>query len=176
MSFAERFRICEPLSDWRDKDSTRLSCLRYRESNNLPIIVAPCWSSFPLTAQTEIQFLTCIDCEKPFAFSEDEQRFYQQRGFRVPVRCLDCRAARRAERNADLIRNTEPETSWTETLGHYGGATNNNRNGSNRRPNGSGGYPAVCAQCGKDTVVPFEPRSGRPVYCRDCFMASKRAR
>jgi hypothetical protein len=111
-----------------------------------------------LTAQTEIRLLTCIDCQKPFTFSEDEQRFYQQRGFRVPVRCLDCRAARRAARNADLIRNAEPETSWTETLGHYGGSTNNARGGSSGRRNGGGGYPAVCAQCGKDTVVPCEPR------------------
>jgi CxxC-x17-CxxC domain-containing protein len=30
-------------------------------------------------------------------------------------------------------------------------------------------YDAVCAECGKDCKVPFEPRSGRPVYCSDCF-------
>ena len=30
-------------------------------------------------------------------------------------------------------------------------------------------FPAVCAQCGKDTEVPFEPREGRPVYCSDCY-------
>jgi CxxC-x17-CxxC domain-containing protein len=136
----------------------------------------PPGSYLALTAQTEIRLLTCIDCQKPFTFSEDEQRFYQQRGFRVPVRCLDCRAARRAARNADLIRNAEPETSWTETLGHYGGSTNNARGGSSGRRNGGGGYPAVCAQWGKDTVVPFEPRSGRPVYCRDCFTANKRSK
>lgn len=129
-----------------------------------------------MTNQTEAHVLTCIECQKSFSFSEDEQRFYQQRGFRIPVRCLDCRAAGRAARNADLIRNAEPETSWTETLGHYGGSTNNSRNNANRRSNGSGGYPAVCAQCGKDTVVPFEPRSGRPVYCRDCFNANKKAK
>jgi CxxC-x17-CxxC domain-containing protein len=34
-------------------------------------------------------------------------------------------------------------------------------------------YPAVCAECGKDTEVPFEPRGDRPVYCRECF--SKRS-
>jgi CxxC-x17-CxxC domain-containing protein len=26
-----------------------------------------------------------------------------------------------------------------------------------------------CAQCGKNTEVPFEPRSDRPVYCSDCY-------
>jgi len=30
-------------------------------------------------------------------------------------------------------------------------------------------YPAICADCGKETEVPFEPRSGRPVYCNECF-------
>ncbi|MGM9580307.1 MAG: CxxC-x17-CxxC domain-containing protein, partial [Anaerovibrio sp.] len=31
----------------------------------------------------------------------------------------------------------------------------------------------VCAQCGKETEVPFEPKNDRPVYCRDCFQARK---
>ena len=126
-----------------------------------------------MTASTEPRLLICVDCQKPFSFSEEEQRFYQQRGFRIPVRCLDCRAARRASRNADLIRNAEADASWTETLGHYGGATSNNRNGNGVRR--GGGFPAVCATCGKETFVPFEPRSGRPVYCRDCFTANKTA-
>ena len=30
-------------------------------------------------------------------------------------------------------------------------------------------YKVVCADCGKETEVPFEPKSDRPVYCRDCF-------
>jgi len=135
----------------------------------------PFWSSFDVTTSTEPRLLICVDCQKPFSFSDEEQYFYQQRGFRIPVRCLDCRAARRASRNADLIRNAEPESSWTETLGHYGGATNISRNGNGMRRNG-GGFPAICAACGKETVVPFEPRSGRPVYCRDCFTANKKAR
>lgn len=32
-------------------------------------------------------------------------------------------------------------------------------------------YPAVCAQCGRPTEVPFQPRSDRPVYCSDCYAA-----
>ncbi len=34
-------------------------------------------------------------------------------------------------------------------------------------------FPAVCAQCGKETQVPFQPRTERPVYCSDCY-ATKR--
>jgi CxxC-x17-CxxC domain-containing protein len=30
-------------------------------------------------------------------------------------------------------------------------------------------FPAVCAQCGKDTQVPFQPRGDKPVYCSDCY-------
>jgi CxxC-x17-CxxC domain-containing protein len=34
-------------------------------------------------------------------------------------------------------------------------------------------YKATCAECGKETEVPFQPTEGRPVYCRDCFMKRK---
>ena len=30
-------------------------------------------------------------------------------------------------------------------------------------------HDAVCAQCGKECKVPFEPTEGRPVYCSECF-------
>lgn len=30
-------------------------------------------------------------------------------------------------------------------------------------------FPAVCTRCGKETEVPFEPKPGQPVYCRDCL-------
>ena len=30
-------------------------------------------------------------------------------------------------------------------------------------------FTAVCANCGGEARVPFEPKSDRPVYCSDCF-------
>ncbi len=30
-------------------------------------------------------------------------------------------------------------------------------------------YPIKCADCGKDSEVPFQPKEGRPVYCRECL-------
>ena len=30
-------------------------------------------------------------------------------------------------------------------------------------------FDAVCAECGKECKVPFEPRNDRPVYCSECF-------
>lgn len=35
-------------------------------------------------------------------------------------------------------------------------------------------YPAVCANCGAETQVPFQPSGDRPVYCSDCFQARNR--
>ena len=30
-------------------------------------------------------------------------------------------------------------------------------------------FAAVCAECGKETMVPFKPRLEKPVYCSECF-------
>ncbi len=31
-------------------------------------------------------------------------------------------------------------------------------------------HKATCAECGKTCEVPFRPMSGKPVYCKDCFL------
>ena len=36
-------------------------------------------------------------------------------------------------------------------------------------------YTAVCAACGKEAKVPFQPREDRPVYCSECFAKMKAA-
>lgn len=94
------------------------------------------------------QNLTCIDCGKQFTFTESEQEFYQSKGFSTPGRCPDCRAARKAARNSGSS---------------YSGGGSSYGTGERQM------YPAVCAQCGKDTQVPFQPRGDRPVYCSDCY-------
>jgi len=30
-------------------------------------------------------------------------------------------------------------------------------------------HTAICADCGKEAKVPFEPKEDRPVYCSECF-------
>ena len=30
-------------------------------------------------------------------------------------------------------------------------------------------YTGVCATCGGEAKIPFEPKDGRPVYCSECF-------
>ena len=85
--------------------------------------------------------LTCVDCGTPFTFTAGEQEFFSTRGFtNEPKRCGSCRSARRSQR------------------GDGGG-------GGFQRER----YDAVCAECGVETTVPFQPRGIRPVYCQDCF-------
>lgn len=34
-------------------------------------------------------------------------------------------------------------------------------------------HTVTCADCGKETQVPFKPDGSRPVYCRDCYQKHK---
>ena len=34
-------------------------------------------------------------------------------------------------------------------------------------------FSVVCAACGVETTVPFEPTEGRPVYCKECYAKMK---
>ncbi len=91
----------------------------------------------------EDKSLECSECGTTFTFSAREQEFFQSKGYtNEPKRCPSCREARRAQR--------------------YG---NDSYGYRSRRQM----FPAVCAECGKDTEVPFEPRGDRPVYCSDCY-------
>ncbi len=91
------------------------------------------------------QTLTCVDCGQAFAFTVEEQEFHAQKGFtNLPKRCPNCRAARREGQGG------------SGSSGGYGRSTREM-------------YPATCAQCGKETQVPFQPRGDRPVYCSECY-------
>jgi CxxC-x17-CxxC domain-containing protein len=86
--------------------------------------------------------LTCQDCGLSFTFSADDQAYHAEKGHQnEPKRCPECRAKARAGGGGG---------------GGYGGG---------RREM----HPATCANCGKETQVPFLPRGDRPVYCSDCF-------
>jgi CxxC-x17-CxxC domain-containing protein len=88
--------------------------------------------------------LTCSDCGASFTFTVSEQEMFASRGYtNEPKRCLTCREAKRSSR---------------ESSGDSGGM----------RPRRQM-FPTICAQCGKETQVPFQPRGDRPVYCSDCY-------
>ena len=43
--------------------------------------------------------IICKDCNKEFIFTEGEQAFYAEKGFENdPVRCPECRKARKAQK------------------------------------------------------------------------------
>jgi len=92
--------------------------------------------------------LRCADCGQDFEFTSGEQEFYASRGLQnEPRRCPECRRTRKSER----------------------------RSGNDyRAPRQM--FPAVCADCGIETEVPFEPREERPVYCNECFNKTRMSR
>ncbi len=88
--------------------------------------------------------LTCRDCGNSFLFTAGEQEFFAQKGFtNEPTRCPTCRSARR-------------NSGGFSSGGSYARAERQM-------------FPAVCAECGAETQVPFEPRGDKPVYCSSCF-------
>jgi len=92
----------------------------------------------------EDKSIQCSDCGTTFTFGAEEQELFRSRGYtNEPKRCPSCRQARKSERSGSS----------------YGSSY-----GSRRQM-----FPATCAECGKDTEVPFEPRGDRPVYCSDCY-------
>ena len=43
--------------------------------------------------------IVCKDCGKEFIFTAGEQAFYEEKGFNKPVRCKECREAKKNLRN-----------------------------------------------------------------------------
>jgi len=90
--------------------------------------------------------LTCRDCGKTFAFTEGEQEFYKSRGLMNEPQ--RCPDCRSAKRQERSRGGGGPREMFTVT----------------------------CAQCGKETQVPFQPKQDRPVYCSDCYSKQKARR
>lgn len=90
--------------------------------------------------------IKCRDCGKDFIWNISEQEFYQQRGFdNAPVRCVDCRKARRA------------------------GGANPAQSGPRQM------HDITCASCGKADQVPFAPRDASTILCAECFDKKRQA-
>ncbi|MDN5348594.1 MAG: hypothetical protein PWP65_2159 [Clostridia bacterium] len=92
--------------------------------------------------------LKCKECGADFIFTASEQEFYLEKGFEnEPSRCPACRAARKQR--------------------YQGGP---------RHRGGRKMFATTCSRCGARTEVPFEPVSGKPVYCQDCYQAQRAIR
>lgn len=102
----------------------------------------------------EDKTLECSDCGNEFTFSADEQELFQSRGYtNEPKRCLECRQARKTQRNGNSYGNNGYGYNAPRQM-----------------------FPVVCADCGKETQVPFQPREDRPVYCSDCYRKVRASR
>jgi CxxC-x17-CxxC domain-containing protein len=89
--------------------------------------------------------LKCIDCGQDFVFTVGEQLFFHHKQFKnAPTRCKACKGKRLQA--LGVAHSTTPSRVETHV---------------------------VCANCGKETTVPFKPTRGRPVLCRDCFQQKK---
>jgi CxxC-x17-CxxC domain-containing protein len=102
--------------------------------------------------------LECTACGSYFTFTVEEQEFYTTKGFQEPKKCKPCRDAAKQNRGGG---------------GGYGG-----RSGGGGGGGGGFGrpqrqlYSAVCASCGVQTQVPFQPNGSKPVYCRECYQST----
>jgi CxxC-x17-CxxC domain-containing protein len=89
----------------------------------------------------EDRSLACKDCGQDFVFTAGEQEFYATKGFQnEPSRCKSCRDSRKSQFSKGGTAKAAKEM-----------------------------YEAVCADCGKETRVPFKPHLDKPVYCSECF-------
>lgn len=89
--------------------------------------------------------LTCRDCGATFQFTVGEQEFYHSRGLQNEP--TRCPDCRTVRRRDRYGNRGYPRVM----------------------------HPVVCASCGLETEVPFEPRQDRPVYCSDCYAKMKKA-
>jgi len=88
--------------------------------------------------------LKCVDCGEDFIFTAGEQLFFHDKQFKNLPKRCKACKLKRAPGQA--------------------GPKNFNK----QEP------VAVCSSCGKETVLPFRPTQGRPVFCRECFGEQKK--
>src|SRR5256712_4329213 len=102
--------------------------------------------AFPQESRKNMAFtdqtLYCRDCNQEFVFTAGEQEFFESRGLtNAPSRCPSCRATRKQTGGGRTGQGTRYQEREARTM-----------------------YTAICASCGNEAQVPFQPRDGRPVY------------
>ena len=91
--------------------------------------------------------LKCKDCGKDFIFSAGEQDFFAQKGFdREPIRCSECRKAKKQKHGQEINQEQPRETEL---------------------------HIIKCKKCNKTLEVPFKPKFPDEILCAECFEAKK---
>lgn len=91
------------------------------------------------TMELQDKTIKCADCGNDFVFSKDEQQFFKEKGFLHDPK--RCKPCKAKRANTGMRRSSQARTQTSVS----------------------------CANCGIDTIIPFKPTNGRPVYCRACF-------
>ena len=92
----------------------------------------------------------CATCGRDFLFTTKEQEFFVGKGFKEPRHCRECRQQRKHERDEAIAQATgQPMAPGREM------------------------FKVICATCQRETLVPFKPITGKPVLCKDCFIAQR---
>ena len=89
--------------------------------------------------------LVCRDCGQEFIFTIGEQEFYMSRGLQNEPG--RCPTCRAARKEERRSGYSQPRQMFS----------------------------VICASCGVETTVPFEPREERPVYCKECYVKQREA-
>lgn len=123
--------------------------------------------------------LTCVDCGADFIFSADEQEFYAGHQLtNEPKRCKPCREKRKSlPRGGGRRPSTRPyEADGSGGSPPYGRSQDGGGRGfgdGRPRSRSRATFKITCHACGKEDEVPFEPKQGREVYCRDCYSSRR---
>ncbi len=91
----------------------------------------------------EDETIVCAQCGNEFLFSAGEKAFYKEKGLMNKPKY--CRECRAAKKGVA----PRPASAEREM------------------------FTAVCAECGKEAKIPFQPRTDRPIYCDECFKARR---
>jgi CxxC-x17-CxxC domain-containing protein len=100
----------------------------------------------------EMHTTTCGDCgnECQVPFEPKEGR---------PVYCRECYPNHKPARRSDRFGGSGGFGRPRFGGGRFGGRSS--------RPREM--HDATCGDCGNECQVPFQPKEGRPVYCRECY-------
>ena len=68
--------------------------------------------------------LICKDCKKEFDFNVREQRIYEEKGFAAPIRCKECRDAKKARNlEREEVEKNKQKDSFEEMLKKFQAST-----------------------------------------------------
>ena len=95
--------------------------------------------------------IKCATCGREFIFTVKEQSFFASKGFMEPRHCRECRQQRKQAQAQALDQAVSSQSA----------------------PRVKAMFKVVCGNCNRETLVPFKPITGKPVLCKDCFIAQR---